>query len=160
MLYRRLFFIGTMLVPVNAALPPLFPSLLQRLHEAIAEGNVESIQSLIALSADPNINYLGRTALQNAMVYKNPEVIRCLIARGALLTDDIIERLLRSGNESYTIEQVIGSLNILLDSGALKGNVVNVQGYLTPVMIAHGDSDAMHRRIIALIQNYGKEKLA
>lgn len=161
MLYRWLLFVGMVLVPIDAAVLPLLPSLLKRLHEAIDQGNIESIQSLIALSANPNAQYLNRTSLEAAVVYKNPVVIQCLINNGALLSDNIIELLLRSGNERYSIAQVIASLYILLDAGALKCDLSAIpQGYLTPVMLAHHNSDAIHKRIITLIQNYGKQKLA
>lgn len=144
-----------------AALPPLFPSLLSRLHEAIERGNVTDIQALIALSADPDAFYQGRTALQAAVVYKNPDVIGCLISYGAALSDDIIDRLLRSGNERYTIDQAIASLKLLLIAGAHKGDVLAIPlGYLTPVMLAHADSDAIHEKVVLMIQRYGKMKIA
>lgn len=146
---------------ICAALPPLFPSLLPRLHDAIATGNVTDIQGLIALSADPDAFYQGRTALQTAVVYKNPDVIGYLISYGVALSDDIIERLLRSGNERYTIDQAITSLKLLLISGAHKGDLFVIpRGYLTPVMLAHGDSDAIHDRVTKMIQHHGKQKIA
>lgn len=144
---------------IYAASPPLFPSLLQRLHEAIDQANIESIHALFALSADPNAKYLGQTSLEAAVVYKNPVVIQCLIRAGATLSDDIIERLLRSGNERYTIDQLIASLRLLLSAGALKSDVIP-RGYLTPVMLAHSDSHAIHEKVSKLINDYGKEKLA
>lgn len=144
-----------------AALPPLFPSLLPRLHEAIERGNVADIQALIALSADPEALYQGRTALQTAVVYKNPDVIGYLISYGVTISDDSIDRLLRSGNERYTIGQAITSLKLLLIAGAHKGDLFAIpRGYLTPVMLAHSDSDAIHDRVTKMIQNYGKQKIA
>lgn len=146
---------------ICASLPPLFPSLLPRLHEAIARSNIADIHSLIALTADPNESYLERTALQTAVVYKNPEVIGLLLCYGANLSDDIIERLLRSGNEHYSIEQVIACLKMLLATGAHKGDVFAIpRGYLTPVMSAHSDTDAIHEKVTKLIQYYGKQKIA
>lgn len=160
-LYWWLLFVGMDLVLTVAALPPLFPSLLPRLHEAIANGNVTDIQALIALSADPNANYQGRTALQTAVVYKNPDVIGYLIGYGVALSDDIIDRLLRSGNERYTIDQAIASLKLLLIAGAHKGDVWTIpRGYLTPVMLAHADTDAIHEKVTKLINGYGKQKIA
>jgi hypothetical protein len=160
---KKVFFNLLLYIPsmVCAALPPLFPSLLPRLHEAIANGNVTDIQALIALSADPNASYQGRTALQTAVVYKNPDVIGCLISYGVALSDDIIVRLLRSGNERYTIDQAIASLKLLLIVGAHKGDVLAIpRGYLTPVMLAHADSDAIHETVVKMIQRYGKMKIA
>jgi hypothetical protein len=160
-MYWWLLFVGMDLVVMEAALPPLFPSLLSRLHEAIATGNVIDIQALIVLSADPNASYQGRTALQAAAVYKNPDVIGCLISYGVALSDDIIDRLLRSGNERYTIDQAIESLKLLLIAGAHKGDVLTIpRGYLTPVMLAHADSDAIHEKVVKMIQRYGKIKIA
>ena len=146
---------------VCAALPPLFPSLLPRLHEAISRGNVEDVQSWIALTANPNELYHNRTALQAAAVYKNPEVIRCLLSYDVDIPDDIIVQLLRSRNERYPIEYVFESLCALLLAGAHKGDVFAIpRGYLTPVMLAHGDPEIIHERVTKLIQHYGKQKLA
>ena len=146
---------------ICTALPPLFPSLQYRLHEAIARGSVTDVKALIALSADPNQLYLNRTALQAALVYKNPEVIGYLLGCVVDLPNDAIVQLLRSGNEQYPIEYVYASLRILLSAGAHKGDIYAIpRGYLTPVMLAHDDSDAIHDRVTKLIQNYGKQKIA
>jgi Ankyrin repeats (many copies) len=146
---------------LHSALPPLFPSLVSRLHEAIERGDVEQMRSLIALSADPNELHQNRTALQAAVVYKNPEVIGYLLGCNVPLPDDIIVQLLRSGNQRYPIEHVFKSLKYLLMAGAHKGDVFAIpRGYLTPVVLAHGDSDGIHDRITKLIQYYGKQKIA
>jgi hypothetical protein len=146
---------------ICASLPPLFPSLLPRLHEAIARANIADIHSLIALTANPNELHLGRTALQAAVIYKNPEVIGLLLGYGVTLPDNIIEQLLRSCNDHYNIEQLIVSLKMLLAAGAHKGDLFAIpRGYLTPVMLAHADSDAIHAKVTKLIQYYGKQKIA
>ena len=139
---------------------PLLPSLPRRLHVAVEDGNIEQIGSLIALNVDPNVRFFNRTVLEVAVCYKRPAVIEYLIQKGAQLSDDIIMRLLRTGNEHYTIDDVITSLNILLMEGArpLETEIVPY-GYLLPVMIAHGNIQTAHARVLELMCRYAKKKM-
>lgn len=160
MIHRLIMFTGLIILPQDAAVAPLLPSLIRRLHQAIAENHQDQVESLLALSADPNAVYLGATALQRAVIYKNPLIIRSLLQRGADLSDDIIERLLRTGNERYTIDGMLACLRILLVAGATTENIAVARGYLTPVMLAHGDGEAVHAIVIKEIRSHGKQKIS
>lgn len=77
------------------------------------------------------------------------------------LSDNILIQFLRAGNEQYTIADLMESLKILLAAGAHKENVMDIPGgYLTPVMLAHADNEAIHARVVKMISNYGKHKIA
>lgn len=135
------------------------PELSEFLHDAIAKGNIVKIEELIARGAYPNGLYLGRTALQAAVVYKNPSVIGCLLTHIDLGKDDIIVRLLRSGNERYTISDVISSLKILLAADAHVPNMDEIpRGYLIPAMLDGKDPEAIHEQVIKMLHHYGKQK--
>lgn len=139
----------------------MFPSLQRRFHEAIEAGNLEVVQSLMALEADPNGIYMSRTPLQTAVISKRSAIIEYLLAHGAHLTEDIIDQLLRTGYREYTFDDVLNSLKILLDAGALYDcHKVIPRGYLLPEMLAHSDHEKAHRIVTQLIRCKGMQKIA
>lgn len=148
-----IFILGSVvLCSLFAALPPLLPSLNKRIHEAIESGNIQNLAALLALSTDPNALYLQRTTLQTAVIRKNPFVIGCLFAHGASLSADILERFLKAGNEHYTFNDLLASLQLLLDRGAtIDTSTPLPQGYLLPIFLAQGNSDAQHAQITEMI---------
>lgn len=144
-----------------SAQPPPVPFLTWRLHKAIEDNDIERMQSLLVLNVDVNELYLGRTALETAVCCKKPDIIGCLIDHRAHVSADIVFRFLKSGHMNYTIEEAFDSLQLLLNAGAIVASLEQIpRGYLAPVMLAHGDSDAIHTKVVEMLSAAGKHKIA
>ncbi len=144
---------------IDAAVVPLFPSLRSRLQRAIEQNEHDQVLSLLVLGADPNVPHSCKTALQCAVVYKNPLIMRSLLQAGAHITDDILERFLSEGTYGSTEFGMLASLTILLGAGAKQDTVVIKRWYLDLLGVSHGEREALHAKVVRMIEGYGKEKI-